>query len=54
MTTTPISKKILVVDDDKAVTTLLEGFTFEPWLPYVLVAHDGLDGMVQVGKILRI
>ena len=43
------TKKILVVDDDKAVTTLLEellsgqGYT-------VMVAHDGLDGMVQVRK----
>ena len=25
MSTTPVQKKILVVDDDKAVTTLLEG-----------------------------
>ena len=46
MTTTPISKKILVVDDDTAVTTLLNtllsghGYT-------VLLAHDGLDGMVH-------
>ena len=48
MTTAPIQKKILVVDDDKAVTALLgdlltrHGYT-------VLVANDGLDAMVQVG-----
>ena len=51
MSTAPVSKKILVVDDDKAVTALLDallsshGFT-------VLVAHDGLDGMVQVRRIV--
>ena len=42
-------KNILVVDDDKSVTSLLgallshHGYT-------VLVAHDGLDCMVQVRK----
>jgi len=51
MLSVPVPKKILVVDDDKSVTTLLEsmlsghGYT-------VLTAHDGLDGMVQVRKIV--
>ena len=40
-------KKILVVDDDRAVTTMLKGL-FENHGYTVLVAHDGLDGMVQV------
>ena len=49
MSTIPAPKKILVVDDDHAVTTLIEsllrshGYT-------VFVAYDGLDGMVQVRK----
>ena len=49
MSTTPAGKKVLVVDDDKTVTkvvsSLLEhnGYTAQ-------VAHDGLDGMVQVKK----
>jgi DNA-binding response OmpR family regulator len=49
MSTPPIQKKILVVDDDKTITAVVSkllsshGYT-------VLVAHDGLDGMVQVKK----
>ena len=42
-------KKILVVDDDKAVTTLLEVLLSSHGYE-VLVAYDGLDGMVQVKK----
>ena len=42
-------KKILVVDDDKAVTTLLERLLSAQGYD-VLVASDGLDGMVQVRK----
>jgi DNA-binding response OmpR family regulator len=43
------AKKILVVDDDRAVTALLE--TLLSGQGYsVLKAHDGLDGMVQVEK----
>ena len=49
MSTTPVHKKILVVDDDKAVTTLLDGLLSSHGYT-VLVAHDGLDGMVQVKK----
>src|SRR5271170_4962497 len=44
-------KKILVVDDDKAVTTLLERLLSSQGYE-VLVASDGLDGMVQVRKSL--
>ncbi len=42
-------KKILVVDDDKAVTSLLNSILSKQGYE-VLVAHDGLDGMVQVRK----
>jgi len=42
-------KTILVVDDDKAITTLLEALLSQHGYT-VLVAHDGLDGMVQVKK----
>ena len=42
-------KKILVVDDDKSITTLLENLLSKEGY-WVLVAHDGLDGMVQVRK----
>ena len=37
------------MDDDKAVTALLEGLLSSHGYT-VLVAHDGLDGMVQVRK----
>ncbi len=40
-------KKILVVDDDKAVTALLQKLFAD--LGYrVITAHDGLDAMLQV------
>jgi len=42
-------KKILVVDDDKAVTMLLDGLLSSRGYT-VLTANDGLDGMVQVRK----
>jgi DNA-binding response OmpR family regulator len=42
-------KKILVVDDDKAITTLLGNLLMKQGYE-VLVAFDGLDGMVQVRK----
>jgi len=42
-------KKILIVDDDKAITTLLENLLTNQSYQ-VFVAHDGLDGMVQVRK----
>jgi len=51
MSTAPAKKKILVVDDDKAVTTLLESLLSQQGYT-VLSAHDGLDGMVQVRKAL--
>ena len=51
MSTPSAAKKILVVDDDKAVTTLLEGLLSGQGYA-VSVAHDGLDGMVQVRKIV--
>ena len=40
-------KKILVVDDDKAVITLLEGLLSSQGYK-VSAANDGLDAMVQV------
>ena len=40
-------KKILAVDDDKAVTTLLENLLSAKGYK-VLTANDGLDAMVQV------
>jgi two-component system, OmpR family, alkaline phosphatase synthesis response regulator PhoP len=50
MMTDPLSpKKILVVDDDTTVTTLLNGLLSTEGYA-VLVAHDGLDAMVQVRK----
>jgi DNA-binding response OmpR family regulator len=42
-------KKILVVDDDKTVTTTLDGLLSSHGYT-VLVAYDGLDGMIQVKK----
>jgi len=48
---TPATKRILVVDDDKAVTTLLEGILSSQGYT-VTVANDGIDGMVQVKKII--
>jgi DNA-binding response OmpR family regulator len=45
------SRKILVVDDDRSVTTILEGvLTAQGYT--ALVASDGLDAMVQVRKYL--
>lgn len=49
MPTEPIKKKILVVDDDKAITTMLNGLLTNKGYS-VLIAYDGLDGMVQVRK----
>ena len=47
MSTTSELKKILIVDDDKALTTMLSGLlSHNGYAP--LSAHDGLDGMVQV------
>jgi chemosensory pili system protein ChpA (sensor histidine kinase/response regulator) len=43
------AKKILVVDDDKAVTTLLDSVLSDKGYK-VSVASDGLDAMVQVRK----
>jgi DNA-binding response OmpR family regulator len=42
-------KNVLVVDDDNAVTKLLDGLLSDKGYN-VLVANDGLDGMVQVRK----
>ena len=44
-----MNKTILVVDDENAVTTLLDSLLSGHGYK-VLVAHDGLDGMVQVKK----
>ena len=49
MSTLTTPKKILVVDDDKAITTLLQNLLSSKG-HNVLVANDGLDGMVQVRK----
>jgi len=49
MSTPTATKKILVVDDDKTVTTLLESLLSGQGYK-VLAANDGLDGMVQVRK----
>ena len=49
MSAVSANKKILVVDDDSAVTTLLSGLLSGQGYN-VLVAYDGLDGMVQVRK----
>jgi len=51
--TVPVKKRILVVDDDTAVTKLLEKVLTQNGYD-VLVAHDGLDGMVQVRKTTAI
>ena len=40
-------KKILIVDDDRSITTMLQGLLSAPGYT-VLVAYDGLDAMVQV------
>ena len=45
----PVKKKVLVVDDDSAVTKLLDGLLTGQGYT-VLISHDGLDGMVQVRK----
>jgi len=42
-------KKILVVDDDRAITALLQGLLTSQGYE-VSVAYDGLDGMLQVKK----
>jgi len=44
-------KKILIVDDDRSITTMLEGLLSAAGYT-VLVAYDGLDAMVQVKKNL--
>ncbi len=49
MPTLPNQKKILVVDDDTSITTLLEVLLSNQGYN-VTVVHDGLDGMVQVRK----
>jgi len=49
MPTLPNQKKILVVDDDPSITTLLEVLLSNQGYN-VTVVHDGLDGMVQVRK----
>ena len=49
MSTQTAPKKILVVDDDKAVIVLLDGLLSNRGYK-VLTANDGLDGMVQVRK----
>ncbi len=41
------ARKILVVDDDRAVTTLLEALLSAAGY-HVTAAYDGLDAMVQV------
>jgi DNA-binding response OmpR family regulator len=47
MATESISKKILIVDDDKAITTMVSSLlTGHGYV--VLIAHDGLEGMLQV------
>jgi len=51
MPTAVTSKKILVVDDDKAITILLEGLLSKEGY-IVSVAYDGLDGMVKVKSII--
>lgn len=40
-------KKILIVDDDRSITTMLQGLLSAAGYT-VLVAYDGLDAMVQV------
>jgi DNA-binding response OmpR family regulator len=42
-------KKILIVDDDKAITLLLEGLLSNNGYA-AISAYDGLDAMVQVRK----
>jgi len=49
MSTDPVQKKILIVDDDKAVIALLTAL-LEKQGYIALAAHDGLEGMVQVRK----
>jgi DNA-binding response OmpR family regulator len=50
-TTEAVQKKILVVDDDPSITKMIDkllsnqGYTIQ-------IAHDGLDGMVQVRKFI--
>jgi DNA-binding response OmpR family regulator len=49
MTTASNTKKILVVDDDIALTKLLGGILTNHGYK-VSTAYDGLEGMVQVGR----
>lgn len=49
MTNAPAAKKILVVDDDISLTKLLEGLLSSQGHS-VIVAHDGLECMVNVRK----
>lgn len=49
MPTAPDPKKVLIVDDDKTVTTMIKGLLSNHGYT-VLAAHDGLDGMVQIRK----
>jgi len=47
MSELPKLKKILVVDDDRSITTMLESLLSAAGYT-VLVAYDGLDAMVKV------
>lgn len=47
MSTAPVQKKVLVVDDDKSLTKTVEGLLSHNGYA-ALVAHDGLDAMVKV------
>ena len=48
-TVLPGARKILVVDDDRSIITLLNNFLSAQGY-HVLVAYDGLEGMVQARK----
>lgn len=50
MPTDVAQKKILVIDDDKAIIAFLEGLLSSQGYN-VSVAYDGLDGMIQARKI---
>ena len=49
MSISPVQKKILIVDDDKTITAVV-GSLLSNHGYAVLVAYDGLDGMVQVKR----
>jgi len=51
MSTDSMKRKILVVDDDKALTTTVNSLLSNHGYS-VSVAHDGLECMVQVKKIV--